>query len=129
MIAYAGTSQAFDSTKIANSDLRKAAKKLEQCKVDSVALQQAQIQNTILFSRLQAKEILVTDLQTKLTVQQLQLSNFTDQTNNCTQQQKIKDETIKQLTKNLKRQRARTRLCAISGVLTTAAVSFLFITH
>lgn len=121
-ISYSGISQtSIDKgcTCIPNANLRAAAKKIEQGKIDRAELILERRQKGILLERLSEKDSIITTMNEQRQLYDEQMSNYERMIINDSSV--IGEQTLrmKDLSRQLKTQRWKTRLAVVLGIIAT----------
>jgi hypothetical protein len=130
LIAFVGHSQTTeDSTRIANKDLKRKLIQLEQCKVDQAELLQRRNEVLQLSQIVNSKDSVISGLHQSMSVYKELITNYTEQVDNIKKQADLEQAGILLLKKQLKKQKAKTVLTGIAGIVTAGGLMYLFIHH
>src|SRR4051794_30991228 len=110
LIAFAGHSQKTDTVCIPIQDLRKKLIQLEECKVNQAELVQRRVEILQLKQIAMTKDTVINGLNQSVIVEKQKVSNLDDQVFNLNGQIELRDQGIKILEKQLRKQKAKTFL-------------------
>lgn len=129
LIAFSTTyCQKSDSLMVNRADLIRKLKQLEDCKVDQVSLTLMQEQNADLLQQVTAKDQLYHSTANELRTAIARLRNYELQGNNYQNQITLQNEAIEALNKSLKKQKRKTTVATIAGIIVAGGLTYLLIT-
>jgi hypothetical protein len=130
LTAFAGhTQNKKDTTCISNEDLKRKLIQLEQCKVDQAELLQKRNEALQLKEIIISKDSVISGLHQSLIVYKDLITNYSEQVDNLKKQTDLEQAGIQLLNKQLKKQKAKTILTAVAGLLLSGSLTYLFIHH
>jgi hypothetical protein len=111
IMSCAAYSQSSDTICVPRADLVRKLQQIEELKVKAVELEQVRGQRD--------------ELTAMISIKDARLVNYEQQSQNYTDQIRLKDETIKSLNKSLRNQSRKTMAIGLAAILVVASVTFL----
>jgi hypothetical protein len=111
IMSCAAYSQSKDTICVPRADLVRKLQQIEELKVKAVELEQVRGQRD--------------ELTAMISIKDARLVNYEQQSQNYTDQIRLKDETIKSLNKSLRNQSRKTMAIGLAAILVVASVTFL----
>lgn len=128
LTASVGHSQSKDTVCLPIADAKRKLVQIERLKLDSAHLVLQLQENAELVRRVASKDQSIQNLRALVATMDLQLSNVDMQLSNYRHQVEERDKGIKKLERDLRRQKTKTILTGIGGILAAAGVA-LIATH
>ena len=125
LINFTATSQAStDVTCIPNTNLRAAARKIEQGRLDHLELLLQRQNVSLLNSRLMQKDSIIVNFNLEREVMDLKVAGYEHRLSNDSTIMNLQAQDNKTLTRKLKTEKWRTRAAVVAGIAATVATVY-----
>jgi hypothetical protein len=116
-----------DTTCLPNAQLKLALKKIEKGKLDAAELKLQQEQNLLLEKRLFVKDSIIGLRQQQVNSYMQLVKNHESESATYREEAQAREESIKRLQAGLRKERSKTVMATISGILSTTTLVYLLL--